>query len=87
MGLGEGAERKETSQKKLFVVGEQQIGESKGTKQTETETERKKMTKEINGGRDRYKGFTLCEPAPGGLLTAWTMLLSSVYVCVRVCDK
>ena len=41
--------------------------------------------KEINRGRDGYKGITLCEPAPGGFLTAWTMFLSfSVCMCVRV---
>lgn len=43
------------------------------------------MEKEINGGRDRYKGITLCEPAPGGILTAWTMFLSFVFVLCVLC--
>ena len=43
-----------------------------------------KREREINRGRDRYKGITLCEPAPGGFLTAWTMFLS-LGLCARVC--
>lgn len=84
VGLCEGGGRETNESKEETCCFDVKQRNKQADAERQRQSEIKRRT-EINRIGDRYKGIALCEPAPGGFLTAWTMFLSfGLCVCVRV---